>query len=124
MAAIITNFIVKHHVLGTFQCIVINTNMKNSQSLQNYEKFFYRICLSTMILLSFGKGSIFAILFVYISLATVMLSKVNVENSKKAWYVNETDSYRFYTPIEDGMYYGITRGILASQWASGLVESS
>ena len=41
------------------------------------------------------KGSPVAILFVYISLAMVKSSKANVENSAKARYVNETDSYRF-----------------------------
>ena len=48
-----------------------------------------------MKLLSVEKGCLVAIFFIYISLAMVMSSKLNVENSAKARYVNETDSYRF-----------------------------
>ena len=50
-----------------------------------------------MELLSVEKGCPVVIFFVYISLATVTSSKVNVENSTKARYVHvdETDSYRF-----------------------------
>ena len=41
------------------------------------------------------KGSPVAIFFVYISPAMVTSSKVNVENSAKARYVDATDSYCF-----------------------------
>ena len=48
-----------------------------------------------MKLFSVEKGCPVTIFFVYVSLATVMSSKVSVENSAKAWYVDETDSYHF-----------------------------
>ena len=48
-----------------------------------------------MKLLSVEKGCQVAILFVYMSLVTVMSSKLNVENSMKAQNVDETHSYRF-----------------------------
>ena len=44
--------------------------------------------------LSFEKRSPVPILFVSISLATVTSSKLNVKNSAKARYVDETHSYR------------------------------
>ena len=57
-----------------------------------------KICLSNrlsmMKFLSVEKRCPFAILFVNISVATVTSSKFNVENSAKAWYVDETHSYR------------------------------
>ena len=48
-----------------------------------------------MKLFSNEKGCQVAILFVYVSLATVTSSKVSVENSVKARYIDETDSYHF-----------------------------
>ena len=48
-----------------------------------------------MTLLRFEKGCPLALFFVYISLAMLTSLKANVENSTKAWYVDETDSYRF-----------------------------
>ena len=48
-----------------------------------------------MKLLSVEKECSVAIFFVYICLAMVMSLIANVENSVKAWYVDETDSYRF-----------------------------
>ena len=58
-----------------------------------------KICLSNTFIddeiFCTEKGSPVAILFVYISLATVTSSKANVENSAKAWYVDEIDSYCF-----------------------------
>ena len=61
----------------------------------SYKKFVYQICLSPMKLLRVEKGCQVAILFVYMSLVTVMSSKLNVENSMKAQNVDETHSYRF-----------------------------
>ena len=43
-------------------------------------------------ILSIEKGCGVAILFVYISLATVTSSKANFKNSTKTWYVDETES--------------------------------
>ena len=48
-----------------------------------------------MKLLSVEEGCPVAIFFVHISLASVMSSKANVENSRKVQYVDETDSYCF-----------------------------
>ena len=45
--------------------------------------------------LSIEKRCLVAILFVNISPATVTSSKLNVENSTKAWYVDKTHPYRF-----------------------------
>ena len=45
--------------------------------------------------LSVEKRCPVAILFVNVSLATVTSSKLNVENSTKARYIDETHSYRF-----------------------------
>ena len=46
-----------------------------------------------MKLLSVEKGSSVAIFFVYISLATVISSKANVENSAKAWLCKTISKY-------------------------------
>ena len=65
---------------------------------------FLKVCLSNMLIydefLSVEKRCPVAIIFVYISLATmtsstVTSSKLNDENSAKARYVDETHSYRF-----------------------------
>ena len=45
--------------------------------------------------LSVEKGCLVTIFFAYISLAMVTSSKLRVENSGKAWYVDETHSFHF-----------------------------
>ena len=90
----------KHHVLQTYQCIVLHENIKNYQNACFPDDSRYKViknCLSNMLIVE--KRCPVAILFVNISLATVTSSmvtssKLNVENSAKAWYVNKTYSYR------------------------------
>ena len=83
MAVIIINYIVSHYVLWTFQLqrILTNKNMINKQNFcllnDSHQKFVYRIRSSMMKIFSNEKGSPVAILFAYISLATVMSSKAN-----------------------------------------------
>ena len=64
-----------------------------------------KMCLLNMLIdifkfLTIEKQCLVTILFVYMSLAmvtssTVTSSKLNVENSRKAWCIDETHSYRF-----------------------------
>ena len=68
-AAIIINFIVKHHVLRTYQCTVLHENIKHYQNT----------CFPNETVTS----------------STVTSSKLNDENSAKARYFDETHSYRF-----------------------------
>ena len=99
------NFIVKHHVLRTSQCIVLHENLKITRTLVSRITAtikLLKICLSNRLIddeiFSAEKRCPVAILSVNISLSTVTSStvtpsKFNVENSAKARYVNETYSY-------------------------------
>ena len=96
MHVIIINFIVKHHVLQTFPCIVLYENMKNNQNICLANDSHYKVMKNLSIEYVIADEIIKSLFFVYISLATLTSLNCNVENSTKAWYVDETDSYHFF----------------------------